>query len=166
MILASAILALGLVAAEDVTVSTNKVWSENIFEKILWKYLIFEIFVNICVFMVPSRGKYKENEWTMSLASITTPSRESPTLSHRWRIWDSRFERIERIIFPVYNTPQHQAPVEADTWTETLQTVEDGNLCPQYDISQSEPIGNTESNIFSASVLYPISRPNLAMIPS
>ena len=66
---------------------------------------------------------------------------------------------MERIIFPVYNTLQHQAPVEADTWTETLQTVEDGNLCPQYDISQSEPIGNTESNIFSASVLYLISRP-------
>ena len=35
-----------------------------------------------------------------------------------------------------------KAPVETDTWTETLQTIEDGNLCPQYDISQSEPIGN------------------------
>ena len=34
-----------------------------------------------------------------------------------------------------------KAPVETDTWTETLQTIEDGNLCPQYDISQSEPIG-------------------------
>ena len=33
MILASALLALGLVAAEDVTVSTNKVCGEEIFEK-------------------------------------------------------------------------------------------------------------------------------------
>ena len=48
MILASALLALGLVAAEDVTVSTNKVCGEEIFEKLFIWFL--------------SRGEYKENE--------------------------------------------------------------------------------------------------------
>ena len=48
--------------------------------------------------------------------------------------------------------------MEADTWTETLQTVEDGNLCPQYDISHSEPIGKTKSfslSLFLKSVFRP-----------
>ena len=69
MILASALLALGLVAAEDVTVSTNKVCGGEIFEKLFLWFL--------------SRGEYKENGWTMSLDSITTPSRESRTLNLR-----------------------------------------------------------------------------------
>ena len=34
-----------------------------------------------------------------------------------------------------------KAPVEVEPWSETLKAMEDGNLCPQYDISQSEAIG-------------------------
>merc|ERR1712013_301296 len=33
-------------------------------------------------------------------------------------------------------------PQEVDPWTEMLDATEDGSLCPQYDISQSLPIGD------------------------
>ena len=31
--------------------------------------------------------------------------------------------------------------MEVESWSDTLKATEDGNLCPQYDISQSEAIG-------------------------
>ena len=42
---------------------------------------------------------------------------------------------------PPVKTLRFKAPVEVDSWSETLMATEDGNLCPQYDISQSESIG-------------------------
>merc|ERR1712001_590985 len=44
-------------------------------------------------------------------------------------------------------------PVEVGHWPDTLDATEDGNLCPQYDISQSEPIG--DENCLSLNVYTP-----------
>merc|ERR1712168_1500367 len=45
------------------------------------------------------------------------------------------------------------APQEVDPWTEMLDATEDGSLCPQYDISQSLPIG--DENCLSLNVYSP-----------
>jgi carboxylesterase type B len=37
-----------------------------------------------------------------------------------------------------------QAPEEVDDWSTPLEATEDGNLCPQYDISQGEPVGDED----------------------
>lgn len=45
-----------------------------------------------------------------------------------------------------------QAPKEVDPWADYLDGTEDGNLCPQYDISTSEPIGDEDClnlNVYS-----------------
>merc|ERR1712013_824259 len=44
-------------------------------------------------------------------------------------------------------------PQEVDPWTEMLDATEDGSLCPQYDISQSLPIG--DENCLSLNVYPP-----------
>merc|ERR1712013_814471 len=44
-------------------------------------------------------------------------------------------------------------PQEVDPWTEMLDATEDGSLCPQYDISQSLPIG--DENCLSLNVYSP-----------
>merc|ERR1711936_327180 len=45
------------------------------------------------------------------------------------------------------------APQEVDPWTEMLDATEDGSLCPQYDISHNEPIG--DENCLSLNVYSP-----------
>jgi len=35
-------------------------------------------------------------------------------------------------------------PVAADSWTDVHDATEDGNICPQYDISTSEPMGDED----------------------
>jgi len=48
-----------------------------------------------------------------------------------------------------------QAPEEVEPWAEFLDATEDGNLCPQYDISTSEPIGDEDClnlNVYSPSL--------------
>merc|ERR1712123_532801 len=45
-----------------------------------------------------------------------------------------------------------QAPRDVEPWTEMLDATEDGSLCPQYDISQSLPIGDEDClslNVYS-----------------
>jgi len=37
-----------------------------------------------------------------------------------------------------------KAPVEVDPWNDVFQATEDGNICPQYDISQNEPVGDED----------------------
>ena len=37
-----------------------------------------------------------------------------------------------------------KAPVETDAWKGDLDATEDGNICPQYDISQSQPAGDED----------------------
>jgi len=46
-----------------------------------------------------------------------------------------------------------KAPVEIESWSDTLKATEDGNLCPQYDISQSEAIG--DENCLNLNVYSP-----------
>merc|ERR1711988_599748 len=44
-------------------------------------------------------------------------------------------------------------PVEVGHWPDTLDATEDGSLCPQYDISHSEPIG--DENCLNLNVYSP-----------
>ena len=37
-----------------------------------------------------------------------------------------------------------QAPVEVDDWDTPLDALDDGHICPQYDISQGEPVGDED----------------------
>jgi carboxylesterase type B len=37
-----------------------------------------------------------------------------------------------------------QSPAEVDAWKEPFDATEDGNICPQYDISSSQPIGDED----------------------
>jgi len=37
-----------------------------------------------------------------------------------------------------------KAPEEVAPWSDTVDATEDGNLCPQFDISQNEPIGDED----------------------
>merc|ERR1712013_107607 len=46
-----------------------------------------------------------------------------------------------------------KAPVEVGHWPDTLDVTEDGSLCPQFDISHNEPIG--DENCLSLNVYSP-----------
>jgi len=45
---------------------------------------------------------------------------------------------------PPIKERRFQDPVEPFYWEETLDATEDGKLCPQFDISQNEPIGDED----------------------
>ena len=132
MILASVLLGLGLVAAEDVTVSTNKVRAE------------------LTLMLIPTLLYHKDTAqgnqchflpFTVLLLLICFQGKiQGERVDYEFGQYYYAFKGIPYAKPPVKEL-RFKAPVETDTWTETLQTIEDGNLCPQYDISQSEPIG-------------------------
>lgn len=104
LFLASAVLACGLVAAEDVIVSTTKGKIQG------------------------ERVDYDFGQYYYAFKGV--PYAKPP-------VKDLRFK----------------APVEVDPWTETFHATEDGNLCPQYDISQSDSIG--DENCLNLNVYSP-----------
>uniref|UniRef100_A0A0K2USU3 Esterase FE4like [Apis mellifera] n=1 Tax=Lepeophtheirus salmonis TaxID=72036 RepID=A0A0K2USU3_LEPSM len=49
-----------------------------------------------------------------------------------------------RYAMPPVEDLRFKAPTELEPWTETVEAVEDGHICPQYDIANSIPLGDED----------------------